>query len=291
MDIKQLIYFVTTVQEGNISKAAQKLNISQPPFSSKLKDLEVELGITLFERGPRKIELTQAGRLFYSRAVSILDLIDLSIKELEDYKLGKVGTLRIGIISSISSTLINNWLSDFHKNSPEITFNIFEGNTYEQLDKLRNNLIEIAIVRTPFSADDLDCTILKEEKVYAVGYPQYFKNFHHSTISLADIHAMPLILYRRWEKVIHSIYSSQNLSPNIFCMNDDARTTASMANAGLGIGIIPESALSLLTHPHLIYKMISDDRISSSICLLRNPNSYHSTIVDLFYQFLIQSTF
>lgn len=291
MDFKQLTYFVTTVQEGNISKAAQKLHISQPPLSTKLKDLETELGVVLFERGSRKIELTQAGRIFYARATSILELMDVATKELDDYKQGKIGTLRIGIISSISSTLVNEWLHNFHKQYPEIQFNIFEGNTYEQLEKLRSNLIELAIVRTPFSAEDLDCTILRDEKVFAVGSKGYFENISSPTTTLKEICQKPLILYRRWEKVIWHICQDENLTPHIFCMNDDARTTASMANAGLGIGIIPESALSLLSDPHMVKKVISDEDLTSSICVLKNPNSYCATVVELFYDFLKQTIY
>ena len=289
MDFKQLTYFVTTVQEGNISRAAQRLHISQPPLSTKLKELEAELGVILFERGSRKIELTQAGRIFYARATSILELMDVATKELDDYKQGKIGTLRIGIISSISSTLINSWFHEFHQLYPEIRFNIFEGNTYEQLDKLRNNLIELAIVRTPFSALDLECKVLRKENVFAVGTKEYFEDLTSSTTTLKELCHKPLILYRRWEKVIWHICQAENLTPHIFCMNDDARTTASMTNAGLGIGIIPESALSLLTNPHIVKKVIYDSDLESSICVLRNPNSYLSTVVELFYDFLASS--
>ncbi|MBU3804037.1 MAG: LysR family transcriptional regulator [Candidatus Cellulosilyticum pullistercoris] len=286
MDFKQLSYFVATVQEGNISKAAIKLNISQPPLSTKLKELENELGVTLFERGSRKIELTQAGHMLYARATSILELIDISKKELADYTSGKIGTLRIGIISSIGSTLINDWLTHFHQIYPDILFNVFEGNTYEQLDKLRSNLIELAIVRTPFSADDLECTLLMKEQVYAVGHDKYFEGLHNSYVSLSQICDKPLILYRRWQKFVKNFCMEEGLNPYIFCMNDDARTTASMANSGLGIGIIPESTLPLLSAPHMVQKAISDHGFNSNICLLRNPNSYHSTVVNLFYEFL-----
>lgn len=289
MDFKQLSYFVATVQEGNISKAATKLNISQPPLSTKLKELENELGVTLFERGSRKIELTQAGHMLYARATSILELIDISKKELADYTSGKMGTLRIGIISSIGSTLINDWLTGFHQLYPDILFNIFEGNTYEQLDKLRNNLIELAIVRTPFSADDLECTRLMKEQVYAVGHAKHFEAIQTPYVALSQICNKPLILYRRWEKVVRNICSEEGVNPYIFCMNDDARTTASMANSGLGIGIIPESALPLLSSSTLIKKTISEPELNSSICLLRNPNSYRSTVVNLFYGFLEDS--
>lgn len=288
MDFKQLTYFVATVQEGNISKAAEKLNISQPPLSTKLKELELELGVTLFERGSRKIELTQAGSIFYARATSILELTDITKKELDDYKSGKIGTLRIGIISSIGSTLINEWLTKFHHMYPEIHFNIFEGNTYEQLEKLRNNLIEIAIVRTPFSADDLELTILRDENFYAVGHPKYFSDLSSPLVSFSEIHTKPLILYRRWEETVRSICSDESLTPNIFCMNDDARTTASMADSGLGVGIIPKSALPLLTSPHIAVKQISNPTFTSSICLLRNPHSYLSSVLELFYTFLTE---
>lgn len=290
MDFKQLNYFVATVQEGNISKAAQKLHISQPPLSTKIKELETELGVVLFERGSRKIELTQAGHIFYARALSILELVDGVQKELEDYKQGKMGTLRIGIISSISSTLVSKWLASFHQLYPEISFNLFEGNTYEQLDRLRNNLIELAIVRTPFSADDLECTILTQEKVFAVGTSIYFKDLTTDTVTLEAIYHQPLILYRRWEHIINNICHEKKLIPNIFCMNDDARTTSSMVNAGLGIGIIPESALSLVSNTSITKKIIEEDTLKSSICVLRNPNSYLSTVVEQFYSFLKQTT-
>ena len=287
MDFKQLTYFVNTVQEGNISKAAEKLNISQPPLSTKLKELENELGVILFERGSRKIELTQAGRIFYARATSILEQMAIAKKELEDYNSGKIGTLRLGIISSIGSTLINEWLISFHQAYPEIRFNIFEGNTYEQLERLRNNLIEAAIVRTPFSAADLECTTLRQEKVYAVGHVHYFEDLPNPFVSLTEICTKPLILYRRWEKILKKIAHESSLTPFIFCMNDDARTTASMANSGLGIGIIPESALPLLSDSNMEKRVISDQELESNICLLRNPTSYSSTVMELFYQFLV----
>lgn len=286
MDLKQMNYFITTIEEGNISRAAQKLHISQPPLSTKLKELETELGVVLFERGSRTIQLTEAGKLFYARAQSILELVDMTKKELQDYKAGKLGTLRIGIVSSVSSTLINDWLISFHAAYPNIHFSIFEGNTYEQLDKLRSNLIELAIVRTPFSSNELECTLLKEEKLYAVGASKYFNGLSNPTLSLSSLLEVPLIIYRRWEKVIKDFFIERGLHPNILCINDDARTTASMTNAHLGIGIIPESAISLLSKESIITKELIDPCLSTNICLLCNPNSYHSTVVELFYDHL-----
>ncbi|MDD5935517.1 MAG: LysR family transcriptional regulator [Clostridiales bacterium] len=287
MELKQLKYFVTVVQEGNISKAAEKLSISQPPFSTKLKELEIELGVVLFERGVRKIEMTEAGTMFYQRALSILELTELAQQELADYKEGKLGTLRIGMISSVSTSLANEWIPEFHKTYPDIHLDLFEGNTYEQIEKLKNNLIELAVVRTPFNAESLECTTLRKENMVALGDSSFFSGITSDTITLNDIQKQPLIIYRRWEKILSDAFYQYGCEPNIFCRSDDARTTISMADACLGISIVPESALALSRNQRLMKKVISQNNLQSSICVLRNPNSYLSTLAELFYQFLV----
>ena len=82
MDLKQLLYFVTISDEGNISNAAKKLYLTQPPLSYQMKLLEDELNCTLFERGTRNIKLTDEGQLLYQRAKDILDLTSITKDEL-----------------------------------------------------------------------------------------------------------------------------------------------------------------------------------------------------------------
>ena len=82
MELRQLHYFVTIVNEGNISQAAKRLHISQPPLSHQMKLLEEELGVTLFERGSRRIRLTLPGKALYEKALAILDLSALAKTEI-----------------------------------------------------------------------------------------------------------------------------------------------------------------------------------------------------------------
>ena len=84
MDIRQMKYFKTIVEEGTISKAAQVLHMAQPPLSIQLKQLEEELGITLLKRGNKQIELTDAGMRFYKRCLQILDLTEITKNELKE---------------------------------------------------------------------------------------------------------------------------------------------------------------------------------------------------------------
>ena len=101
MELKQLSHFVTVVKEGTISGAARKLNLSQPPLSTQMKQLEDEFGCVLFERGSRKIQLTEAGQLLYERAVTMLELSEATRRELLDYNSGLTGALRLGVVSSV----------------------------------------------------------------------------------------------------------------------------------------------------------------------------------------------
>ena len=92
MDLRQLSYFTAIVDEGSISAAAKKLHISQPPLSNQMKSLEAELGVTLFERGLRSITLTDAGKLMYERANTILDMASAAKMEIDSLGNGLRGT-------------------------------------------------------------------------------------------------------------------------------------------------------------------------------------------------------
>lgn len=114
MDIRQMKYFKTIVEEGTISKAAKKLHMAQPPLSMQLKQLEEELSVILLKRGNKQVELTEAGNRFYKRCLQILDLTEITKNEL---KQSYQDVLRIGITSS-NSGLIHHSLLPLHFHVP-----------------------------------------------------------------------------------------------------------------------------------------------------------------------------
>ena len=130
MDIKQLINFITIVEEGNITKAAQKLHISQPPLSNQLKALEEELGVKLVERGSRKVTLTDVGNLLYKRGKDMVDVFESTLNEIEDFKSGIEGVLKIGAVSTCNQFIPNKLISPYAKQYPKVKFELYEGNTY-----------------------------------------------------------------------------------------------------------------------------------------------------------------
>ena len=171
MDIRQLIYFATIVEEGSISAAAKKLHLSQPPLSYQLKLLEEELHLQLLQRGARGVQLTEAGKVLYKRAQGILELTERTQKELQAMAGGFAGTLHIGTVSSSGASLLDWRIPAFHEQYPQIGFAIHEGNTFELMEMLESGLIELAVVRTPFHDAQVDCRYLQQEPMIAAGIP------------------------------------------------------------------------------------------------------------------------
>ncbi|OPJ64880.1 LysR family transcriptional regulator [Clostridium oryzae] len=287
MDLKQLEYFVTIVNEGNITAAAKRLHMSQPPLSNHMKLLENEIGCILFERGSRHIELTEAGRILYSKAISILDLSKFTLQELEAYKKGIFGTLRIGVVSSVGNIFLNNLIVPFHELNHDIHYEIFEGNTYELLEQLKANSLDIAIIRTPFALSSFKYINILKEHMIAIGNESFFRNCISSdSVTLSELSAMPILLYRRWESIISSILEQKKLQWDIFCKSDDARTTVFWSNAGLGVGIVPESAKGFADSSKTVIKNISDITFDSTISAVYNLDAYNSSTAKQFLKYI-----
>ena len=113
MDLKQLRYFAAVAEEGSITAAARRLYLSQPPLSMRLQALEREVGCSLFERGRRHITLTDAGRVLYGYACSMLETQQSALDEIAALREGSGGVLRLGMVSSLSGTLAADWLAEF----------------------------------------------------------------------------------------------------------------------------------------------------------------------------------
>lgn len=287
MDVKQLKYFLAIAEEEQITAAAKKLHISQPPLSQQLKMLEDELGVKLVERGSRKIKLTDAGRILRDRAEQIIDLTDTTKKELSDSKAGLHGVLSIGTISSSGAALLPERICSFHKKFPDISFSVYEGNTYKLLEILNHGLIEIGIVRTPFNIEDFESVCLPMEPMAAVMTDELYKKFNDKKIiELNELKDKPIILYRRFEKIIEHACENAGFEPNIFCKNEDARTTLLWADSGTGIAVLPKSASNLIKSEKLRCVEIDEPSIMTQIAVIWVKNRYISTaaknFIDLF---------
>lgn len=234
MDLKQLRYFMAIVEERQITAAARRLHMAQPPLSNQMKLLEEELGLTLFSRGPHHIELTDAGRLFAARAEELLEMAAATKRELRDFKQGLSGTLALGTVSSSGGILLQEGMRAFRETYPRVQFEIHDGNTYQLIELLEKGLIEIAIVRTPFNAAHFNCKYRKPEPMIAAMTENLDWAPEREAIRVEELPGRPLILYRRFEQLLMDTFAAHDVTPDV--------VAATTMRARRSSGLTPASA-------------------------------------------------
>jgi len=281
MKLKQLSYFMAIAEEHQITAAARKLHIAQPPLTYELKELEDEMGVKLVKRGARQAELTDAGRLLYKRASQILAMTATAAHEVQSFGKGFNGVLSIGAISSSGGLIPNKAMRDFTAHYPDVRFDIHEGNTFEIIEMLANGIIDLGIVRTPFSHAGLQCRYGPSEDMMAVMDHDAF-GIDPGAVTVAELSGAPLVMYRRFEQLLKETFAAQGSRLVIGCLNDDARTTCNWAAKGFGIGIVPASILTTLNTNGLIVKRIACDTLQTRLAVVWDRQRYLSPLAQRF---------
>ena len=241
MELKQLEYFRKIADTGSINEAARHLNMSQPPLSYQLRQLESELQVKLFERTSQGVVLTEAGKLLYERSGSLLNYAHSAAQEVS--QTGKKRTLRIGVTPTTAEVMMPYFI-EFARACPDVNFEIRDGITFDLYNDLLEGIIDVSVVRTPLRLDDVESRILRTEPMVAVSSLQ-LRAEGEEKVGLADLEQTPLVLYRRYEKLILDAFRSRDLDPDVFCICDDARDALLWARAGLATAIFPQSMETL----------------------------------------------
>lgn len=277
MDIKQISYFLAIVEEGNITKAAERLHIAQPHLSQQLKVMEDELKVKLIERNTRKFQITDAGYDLWHRSKQIMNLMELTVRELKDYNEGLQGTLSIGTISSSGDILLPERIYSFNKKYPNINYEIQECSTNEILELLKNGVIEIGIIRTPINSEIYESINLPCEPMVAVSNNNICWGRRKKSIYLNDLSDKPLIVQRRYEKLIIELCNKVGFQPRIICKIEDTHSILRLASTGIGVAIIPKDSVGLIQDIKLNYREINEPSLKTSTTIVWMKNQYLSS--------------
>lgn len=161
----------------------------------------------------------------YQRAKTILDMASVTKTEIDSLGRGLSGTLRLGMVSSAATAHIIGQFAEFRKLYPEVNFQIYEGNTYQMLDGLKTNQMDLALVRSPFPESGFVCHKYQEEHIVAAGIAGTLPQ----NAGIEEISGQPLILYRRWETLVRQIFESRNLRTTIVAEGGQCLSSLQMA--------------------------------------------------------------
>ena len=291
MTLKQLEYFLAIAEAGHITAAAKNLNISQPPLSLQLKALEDELGVQLFERDKRNLTITHEGLILKERAMEILQMVNDTVRELQNLGIDAQGTIRIGTVASAATHLLPERIVIFRRDHPNVDFQIFEGNTTTVTEMMENSQVDLGIIREPFNTSIYNSIPLKDDSdddttgdsFVAVGVPSLFDS-DEPEISLADLRGKPLIIHRRFNDMITNYCRQRGFSPNIICQNSELASSLSWAEAGIGIAIVANNSTVRSTAGRLVIRKIVNPTIASQAYLVWDKSHNISNLAKQFIE-------
>lgn len=273
MEFRHLRYFMALAEEGNFGRAAKRVHISQPPLTRQIRQLEEEFGARLFERTPKGVELTEAGRLFREEAVKILALAQLTGEKTRMAARGELGRLDVGIFGSAVLDVIPRLILEFRRRYPAVEVHLHNMTRPEQIQALQEGRLTVGFVRLFPDAPAMAVeTVLKERLMVAINRDNELSR--HREIALRAFADQPLILFPSSPRPslgdhIVALCNREGFTPRVVQEVEDVVTSIALVSSGFGICVVPECATSLRL-PRVVYRPLKgSDQIIELACAYR----------------------
>lgn len=246
IELRHLRYFIAVAEELHFGRAAQRLNISQPPLSQQIQILEQQIGARLFARTNRSVQLTAAGEQFLTDARLIMQNVAQAADKAARLHRGDEGELRIGFTSSAPFiTAVSDALYTFRQQYPGVHIQMQEINTRQQLQPLHEGRLDLGVMRNTPLPETLDHQLMLREPLCAV-LPRDHRLAGRAAISVKELAEEPFVFFD--PQVGTALYTEilgllqrYNISPNIAQEVGEAMTILGLVATGLGVSILPTS--------------------------------------------------
>lgn len=242
MDIRHLEYFIEVAKHLNFTKAANALHISQPSLSKTIKNMEEELGVPLFYRAFRQLELTDAGKALLQNAKKVLLAYEQLTSELNDVMDLKKGEIRIGIPPIIGAAFCSNIISQYIDLYPLINVTLTEVGTKKIKDGIDDSSLDVGFVcNNPHYYKGVESIQILKDPLKLVAHKNH-PLCEKKTISLAELEHESFIMYRQDFSLYDSIIErcqANGFFPNIVCESSQKDFIIEMVEAKLGIALLP----------------------------------------------------
>ena len=243
METRLLKYFSVLAEELHFGKAAKKLHISQPPLSRQIKSLEEELGVKLFNRTKRNVQLTPYGKYLKDESYKLFNQIDVMKNHLQLMKNGAVGQVKIGYVGDFIHSIFPDILSEIKQQYPKIDTTLLESDTESQISAIRTGLIDIGFVRTPIEVKDIIINPIYEE-TFSLILSKSHPLSSRKKIPLKELADEPYIGFSPkcpppLSKSVMSICNKAGFSPKVIHRALQINSIVKLVENNVGYSIIP----------------------------------------------------
>ncbi len=279
MDLRSLRYFIVVAEELNITRAAERLNMSQPPLSSQIHGLEEELGVQLFIRGKRHLTITDAGSHLYRRAKQILELSEQARQELQSME-GLSGDLNISLVEGRAPFLLARWVSGFRSEFPRVAIHLWNGSGDEAMERLARGLADLALTALPYNAEIFEgISVGREPWVAVMSVDHPLAKEEGDFLPLRKLVGQPLFIPSRRSRsdaILTWFQEELDTEPTIAGDLSSYIDAIALAEQNAGICIYPMTTYnesSLITK-----KIITESSRQIEYALLWRRNEHHTEL-------------
>lgn len=291
MELRQLRTFCIVADELNLTRAAERLHMTQPPLSRKIKRLEEEVGSRLFIRSPQGMALTATGQFLYDQARQLLakvDTITTTIKRMEGRQRPLLG---IGFVPSVFYGHLP-LLARKLRQKDEIELTLVEMTTIQQIQALKTGQIDIGFGRLRIDDPEVEQVVLFDEPLLAAlpeGHPLEGK-----TPSLEELSQYPLILFPAQPRpsladMVQGLFLRRGIKIQVVQETNELQTALGLTASGLGVTLVPEQVMNVQRNG-IVYARLEDENITTPVICSRRKNETHPELMDEINKIRRQST-
>lgn len=287
MELRVLEYFIMVAKEGNITRAAERLHITQPTLSRQISDLENELNTQLFIRGKRSIVLTESGQLLMQRAQELVNLVAKTERDLLESNNELIGTISIGCVESEASRILVRWMKAFRDSQACVVFDLVSANGDDLREKLDRGMLDLAILLEPIESAKYDSIRLNIMERWGILLPKDHPYASLNHINVEQLKTLPLSLSRRsivqdemerWLGVSRddlNIIATQNLLTNSLLLLEE----------GIAFPLTIEGAFTIRPEEHICFVPFYPERTTGHV-LAWKKNQLLNPATRRFLQFI-----
>jgi DNA-binding transcriptional LysR family regulator len=271
MELRHLRSFLVVADELHFSRAARRLHMAQSPLSQQIQRLERELGVQLFRRNRRRVELTDAGLAMLDHARRALDHAEQAAGAARAAGAGRAGRLDVGFLATAALALLPAVLPPFREAAPDATLRLTEAGSQDLLGALRRGELDVAFTRPPAPTAELSTTVVWREPVIAV-LPAAHRLCAGPGLDLADLRDEDFVTFPRWsapEFYDHLLAACHDagFAPRIVQEALAMPTVVGLVAAGLGVALVP-GGIRHLQLPAVGYRELRGEPAHAEIAMV-----------------------
>lgn len=267
MEIRVLRYFLAIVREESITKAAELLHITQPTLSRQIAQMEEDMGVKLFDRGTRKIVLTNEGLLLRRRAEEILELVDKTERELAEQDEKVEGTVSIGCGDLAAVQMMPELIKKFRERYPAVNFDLYTATADHIKDRMDRGLTDIGLLLEPINMEKYDYIRLNREEQWVAVIPPDSPLAKLEYITPEDLRGMPLILPRRLnvQSELARWFGDEFEKLNVVFTSNLPSNSSIMVHHGLACSLTIQGSISFWDKEKIVYRPLSPRLTATSV--------------------------